>query len=182
MRKLLRRSAAAFAAAASLALMSLTATPAAQAAPQTPAATHAGMTWTVAEKQADGTIRVSSDPQTNAYRGDTPATAVLPVLCLRVTGAPVPSSITPDFYHPWARGTVAATPPVSGTQLTSRAAADGICEQYYGPGWRMGEHHDGRYGPNLEYGGGWSFWAYGYVPENTRFWTAIDGQPANPWD
>lgn len=43
-------------------------------------------------------------------------------------------------------------------------------------------HHDGRYGANLEYSGGWSFWAHGYVPDGARFWTAIDDQPANPWN
>nr|WSZ94754.1 hypothetical protein OH820_03045 [Streptomyces sp. NBC_00857] len=77
---------------------------------------------------------------------------------------------------------MAATPPVQGSTLTGRAVADGLCVQYYGAGRRMAEHHDGRYGANLEYSGGWSFWAHGYVPDGARFWTAIDDQPANPWN
>ncbi|MFJ9424606.1 hypothetical protein [Streptomyces sp. NPDC101249] len=177
MRKSLRRSAATAAVAAVLPLLALTTTPAQAAA----TADHAGMTWTVTGKGTDGTVHVSSDAATNAYNGDTPATATLSVLCLRVTGVPAPAGVNPGFYDGWGAGTVAATPPVQGTTLTSRAVADDLCVQYYGTGWRMAEHHDGRYGPNLEYSGGWSFWAYGYVPEGVRFWTAIDGQPANPW-
>ncbi|MEU8869645.1 hypothetical protein AB0D24_00555 [Streptomyces javensis] len=178
MRKLLRRVAAAFAAAASLVLLSLNAAP----AQADSSAIASGMTWTVLAKGTDGTIRVGADSATDAYNGDTAATATLPLLCLRVNGSAVPSGITPDFYAGWARGTVAATPPVLGKSLTSRAAADAICARYYGADWREAEFHDGRYGANLEASGGWSFWAYGYAPEGTRFWTAINDQPANPWN
>lgn len=179
MRKLLQRGAVALCALASLALTPLGAAPA-QAAPS---AIPSGMTWTVLDKQpANGTVRVGADSQTDPYNGETPATATLPLLCLRVNGSAVPSGITPDFYAGWASGTVAATPPVLGRQLTSRAVADGLCAQFYGTGWRMAEFHDGHYGPNLEATGGWSFWAYGYVPDGTRFWTAINDQPANPWN
>ncbi|RDG38754.1 flagellar hook-length control protein [Streptomyces corynorhini] len=175
MKKILARGAAALAA-ASLTLLSPIAS--AQAAVT---ADHAGMTWTVAGKGSDGTVHVGSDSVTDAYNGDTPATASLPVLCLRITNAPVPAGITPTFYIGWARGTVAATPPVQGTALTSRAVADALCAQYYGEGWRTAEFHDGRYGANLEGSGGWAFWAHGYLPENTRFWTAINDTNANPW-
>ncbi|MFE2938111.1 hypothetical protein ACFXKG_03410 [Streptomyces sp. NPDC059255] len=178
MRNPLRRGTAAAAVAASLTFLTLTAAPAQAAV----SADHAGMTWTVAAKGADGTVRVSSDAVTNPYQGDTPASATLSVLCLRITGAAVPTGVTPDFYAGWARGTVAATPPVRGTTLTSRAVADNLCVQYYGAGWRMAEFHDGRYGPGLESSGGWSFWAYGYVPEGARLWTAVDDQIANPWN
>ncbi|MEV7084433.1 hypothetical protein AB0O07_00785 [Streptomyces sp. NPDC093085] len=178
MRKSPRRGTAAAALAASLTFSALAAAPAQAAV----SADHPGMTWTVAAKGTDGTVRVGSDTRTDPYQGDTPASAVLPVLCLRVTGAAVPGSVTPDFYAGWSRGTVAATPPVSGTALTGRAVADNLCVQYYGAGWRMAEFHDGRYGPGLDAPGGWSFWAYGYVPEGTRLWTAIDDQSANPWN
>ncbi|MGR3933355.1 hypothetical protein [Streptomyces sp. BRA346] len=177
MRTLLRRSAAAFAAAASLVLLSLNATPARADSSAIPS----GMTWTVLDK-GNGTVRVGADAATDPYNGDTAATATLPLLCLRVNGSGVPSGITPDFYAGWARGTVAATPPVLGKTLTSRATADALCAQYYGADWRMAEFHDGRYGANLEASGGWSFWAYGYVPDGTRFWAAINDQPANPWN
>lgn len=79
------------------------------------------------------------------------------------------------------RGHGRGDPPVQGSSLTSRTVADDLCVQYYGTGWRIAEFHDGRYGSSLEYSGGWSFWAYGYVPEGVRFWTAIDDQSANTW-
>lgn len=144
-------------------------------------ATHAGMTWTVLE-QRSGVVHVGTDNRTNAYSGDTPATASLPILCLFVNNSAVPSGITPDFYNGWTRGSVRLTPSIPGTNLTSRAAADAICAANLGAGWRMAEFHDGRYGPNLASSGGWTFWAYGTLPLGTRFWTAIDDQPANPWN
>jgi hypothetical protein len=151
-------------------------------APVNPGATHAGMTWTVLQQLPGGVVHVGSDGQTNPYSGDTPATAVLPVLCLNVDNSPVPPGIVPDFYNGWARGTVALTPPVAGSQLTSPAAADGICSANFGPGWRMAEFHDGWYDTNLSFSGGWSFSAFGNIPFGTRFWTAINDQPANPWN
>lgn len=179
MRKFLRQGIVGLSVAASLALLPTAATPAEAA----PSAIPSGMTWTVLAKgTANGTVRVGADAATDPYNGDTPATATLPLLCLRVTGSGVPSGITPDFYAGWARGTVAATPPVQGKALTSLSVANSLCAQYYGTGWRLAEFHDGRYGSNLESSGGWSFWAHGYLPENTRFWTAIDDQPANPWN
>jgi hypothetical protein len=144
-------------------------------------AKHAGMTWTVRTQTPLGLVNVGSDDQTNAYSGDTPATASLPIICLYVDNSPVPSGITPDFYNGWARGWVALTPAVSGTQLTSRAAANAICASNFGSGWRMAEHHDGWYG-NPPTTGGWHIWAHGVVPSQTRFWAAIDDQPANPWN
>lgn len=145
-------------------------------------ATHAGMTWTVLQQSPGGVVRVGADGQTNPYSGDTPATANLPVLCLNVDNSGVPAGFVPDFYNGWARGSVALTPPVSGTQLTSPAAADAICSTNFGGGWRMAEFHDGRFGANLSSSGGWSFSAFGALPAGTRFWTAINDQPANPWN
>lgn len=142
-------------------------------APIIPPATHAGMTWTVLQ-QIPGVVHVGTDAQTNPYNGDTPATTVLPVLCLNVDNSPVPAGITPDFYNGWARGSLALTPPVPGSQLTSPGVADALCAANFGPGWRMAEFHDG--------GGGWSYWGFGTLPAGTRFWTAINDQPANPWN
>lgn len=145
-------------------------------------ATHRGMTWTLLETRPGGLARPGADAFTDAYHGDTPASAVLPVLCLNVTGAGVPAGLTPTFYAGWARGDVRQTAPVSGTLLTSRAAADALCAAQFGFGWRMAEFHDGRYGAGLTLVGGWSFWAYGFLPAGLRFWTAINDQPANPWN
>ena len=143
---------------------------------------HLGMTWSVLQQGPAGVIRVGTDAVTNPYGGDTPPTTQLPVLCLLVNNSPVPPGITPDFYNGWARGPVAITAPVFGSQLTSPAAADAICSGTFGPGWRMAEFHDGWFGPNLAQSGGWSYWAFGGLPLGTRFWTAINDQPANPWN
>ncbi|MFE4519445.1 hypothetical protein ACFRMQ_35300 [Kitasatospora sp. NPDC056783] len=60
--------------------------------------------------------------------------------------------------------------------------ADSVCSSTFGAGWREAEFHDGHYGPDLSLTGGWTFWAYGNIPNDTRFWTAINDQPANPWN
>lgn len=135
-------------------------------------ATHAGMTWTVLGRQT-GLVHVGSDAQTNPYNGDTAATVSLPVLCLFVDNSPVPPGLATNFYNGWARGRLAVTAPIAGSQLTSRIFADALCTQTFGPNWRMAEFHDG--------GGGWSYWGYGSIG-NGRFWTAINDQPANPWN
>jgi len=147
-----------------------------------PYASHAGMSWVSLEQRTGGVVHVGRDAQTNAYNGDTPATSSLPVLCLLVNNSAVPAGITPDFNNGWAKGSVALTAAVAGSQLTSRAAADAICAARFGAGWRMAEFHDGWYGTNLSSSGGWSYWAYGTIPVGTRFWTAINDQPANPWN
>jgi len=145
-------------------------------------ADHAGMTWRVREQRSDGVVHVGDDEQGDPYHGDTPPSALLPILCLKITNSPVPSGITPDFYNGWARGSVAASTPVRGWALTSWAVADRYCANEFGPGWRMAEFHDGYHGPSLEYRGGWSYWAYGTLPTDTRFWVAINDQIANPWN
>jgi hypothetical protein len=80
---------------------------------------------------------------------------------------------------------------VQGTQLTSKAAADNLCE-YVGTtthrisGFRMAEFHDGDQSAGRA---GWDFWAdglytldpiIGCIPDH-RFWVSINDQPANPW-
>lgn len=118
-------------------------------------------------------VLVGYDNQTNAYLGDTSTSNALPVLCLRQDGRPVPPGISVDFYNGWAADEVRLTAPVTGVTLTSRATADTLCAQQFGAGFRMGEFHDG--------GGGWRWWASGTLSTSTRFWVAINDQPANPW-
>ncbi|MFG3685497.1 S8 family peptidase [Micromonospora sp. NPDC047740] len=137
-----------------------------------PPATHAGMTWARLTQRSDGVVQVGRDATTNAYTGDTPATASLPVLCIRIDGRPAPAGIPTTGFGRWAGGAVAVTPAIPGAQLTSLAAADAICAAQFGSGWRMAEFHDG---------GGWSLWASGNLPAG-RFWTSINDQPANPWN
>ncbi|MFG2042886.1 S8 family peptidase [Dactylosporangium sp. NPDC048998] len=137
-----------------------------------PPATHAGMTWARLTQRSDGIVQVGRDATTNAYTGDTPASAALPVLCIYVDGRPAPAGIPTTGFGRWAGGAVAATPAIPGAQLTSVAAANAICSTQFGSGWRMAEFHDG---------GGWSLWASGNLPAS-RFWTSINDQPANPWN
>ncbi|MEK8034861.1 hypothetical protein AACH06_28925 [Ideonella sp. DXS29W] len=150
----------------------------------------------------------SCDP----YEGDTSCKASLPVLCLKVDGSPRPNyqvdhtggGEVDAFYRGWARGHIATTTPVLGTSLGSAAKADALCAASFGPGWRMAEFHDGRYVPGMStdkfYGndqhwhsaspwtsgeptrGGWAFWAYGNVRDDTRLWVRINDQRANCWD
>jgi hypothetical protein len=135
-----------------------------------------GMTWKLVG-HANGVDRVGWDATTNAYEGDTPCTARLPILCLKQDNSPVPPGLTTTFYDGWAKGNINLTPLnslVEGTELVSREVADSKCVAAFGDGWRMAEHHDGD--------GGWRYYAYGSVSPTTRFWVAIDDQPANPWD
>lgn len=142
-------------------------------------ASHAGMTWankgSYVDSNGDPIVQVGSDAMTNAYNGDTAATAVLPVLCISITGLPAPNPNT--FYDPlysgWSGGTVGVTPAVSGTSLESLAIADALCVEHVGAGYRMAEFHDGG-------GNGWNFVARGVLP-GERMWATINDQLANPW-
>ncbi|MEU9075616.1 hypothetical protein [Kitasatospora sp. NPDC048538] len=137
-------------------------------------AQHKGMTWATLEQRADNVVHVGFDDlaTSNPYTGDTPATAVLPLLCIRQDGRPAPAGVPTSGYHSWARGEVKATQPLPGSRLTSRATADQTCATAFGTGFRMAEFHDAS---------GWGLWANGTLPTGTRFWTAINDQPANPW-
>lgn len=139
-----------------------------------------GMTWSLLESSG-GYAHAGSDGQTNPYSGDTTVDQFLPILCLLVDNRPAPG-IPFDFYNGWARGGVQVTAPVKGAALTSREEADRLCALSFGTGWRMAEFHDGRYGGDFSLIGGWSFWAAGQLTSGSRFWVAIDDQPANPWN
>ena len=136
------------------------------------------MTWQVLETR-DGLVHVgsygdASQGGTDGYHGDTACSEELPVLCLRKEGLPPPSGITFDFYNGWTGGTARLTPPISGAALSSRAVADAVCEKAFGPGFRMGEHHDG--------GGGWRWWARGAMePGPQKIWATVDDQRSSPW-
>ena len=139
-----------------------------------------GMTWTVLGQQGDY-VHVGRDGQTDAYAGDTTVDQYLSALCLLVDARPAPA-IPFDHDNGWARGAVKVTAPIRGDALTSRAQGDSICASTFGTGWRLAEFHDGRWGTDFVFSGGWSFWAAGVLTPGTRFWTAISDQPANPWN
>lgn len=143
----------------------------------------------------------------NAYEGDTLCSTPLPLLCLTVDDGPRPAGLhTPpvngalpdDFYSGWAAGKVATTAPMLGTALKSRAVADKACASAFGEGWRVAEFHDGGKDKapieftvqdpgataprSVSATGGWAFYAAGDPIRSSRFWVAIDDQPANCWD
>ncbi len=133
-----------------------------------------GMTWRKSlHNSTIGTDRVGCggcDP----YVGDTVCTDELPVLCIKKDGSPDPGIVSPGFYNGWASGHIGLTPAVAGTALTSLAVANDECETFFGPGYRMAEHHDG--------GGGWNWNAFGNINDASRFWTYIKNQPGNCWN
>jgi len=144
-----------------------------------------GMTWRkILHDSERGQDQVGCNVTCDPYVGDTMCTESRPILCLRKDGSGS-NGYVPDFYYGWAAGNIGLTPEVSGTALTSLAAANAQCEATFGAGWEMAEHHDG--------GGGWGFRAYGNlndlynvsVPpydEARRFWVHINDQPGNCWD
>jgi hypothetical protein len=143
--------------------------------------TRQAMTWTALDRQG-GYTRVGADASTSPYRGDTAIDELLPLLCRVQDQTAPPDGIDFDSYVGWVQGSVALTSPILGVDLTSQAEGDAICAGAFGAGWRMAEFHDGRYGPGFSYPGGWSYWGGGEIPADTRFWVAINDQPANAWN
>jgi hypothetical protein len=153
------------------------------------------MTWSLLDSSVPDASRayvlVGSDSITNPYTGDTLTSQALPMLCINKSGLANPGTgvigsptQTPGgaWRRTWSYGTVALTPPVVGTSLTSRSVADSLCVSHFGAGYRMAEFHDGD--PALWRG--WDFWAAArgasIAPfQNTRFWVSINDQNANPW-
>ncbi len=173
-----------------------------------------GMTWGKSDHLDDlgvdmvscyGLPRVRGTESCDAYQGDTSCLQALPILCLDPQGLPRPPyemtgtahAMSREFYRGWAGGGIGLTSPVRGVHLTSLAAANAVCSQELGPGFRMAEHHDGQWvagmdgatyagnswpAPGKLQTGGWTFYAYGDIAGDSRFWVHIDDQPANCWD
>ncbi len=112
----------------------------------------------------------------NPYRGDTSCRTVLPVLCIKTTGAAKPEGVVDGVYQGWVSGSLAATEPVMGAVLESLDVATARCAAEFGPVWRMAEFHDGQGGWGLQGDKGSDF------SSNTRFWVHINDQPGNCWD
>lgn len=141
---------------------------------ETTTAAKSAQTWILRSHNPDlGTDLVGCDEACDPYVGDTSCQEERPMLCVLKDGSPNPGVMV-DFYTGWIGGTIALTPPVTGTLMTSKSAADGLCEMYVGSGYEMAEFHHP--------GGGWNFWAFGNIDGSTRFWVRIDDQPANCWD
>jgi hypothetical protein len=163
-----------------------------------------GMTWGSSPSGADGEVQVSCHGKPASplgscepHNGDTACRAERPLLCLRVDGRARPPGLAEgsdsprlampgNFYSGWASGELAATPPLPGTALSSRAAADQRCASEFGEGWRMAGFHDGLITGSREAGqpryGGWAYYAHGELPSDTRYWVANATTAANCWD
>ncbi len=149
-----------------------------------------GVTWGVYPQNSvtgTSTVHCAGKPASpaaggscDAYQGDTPGTAKLPVLCFHALNLPYPVSDPPASAPWWSGGVIATTPAVSpiamGWLNQPRAVVDAFCAKEIGPGWVVAEHH---VSPK-----GWGFGAYGNVglPGQERFWIHVNDQPnANIW-
>lgn len=142
-------------------------------ADQAAASVKKGLTWKWLSKNATtGTVDVGCWSGCDAYHGDTPCTKALPLLCIKKSGPgfplPVPTSVdNSNQYHKWSGGVIGTTKPT--VPPPTRAAANALCVQEFGPGFRVAEHHDGW---------GWHFQAYGGVGNQAQnFWVDINDQP-----
>lgn len=150
-----------------------------------------GMTWGVyPHDPVTGAANVSCQGSPNSpiqsgacdpYNGDTPASAVLPVLCFNPLKLPnpVPSLNPPSDPGYWSGGVIATTaaksPATEG--WTHLSHVDAYCAAQFGPGWVVADFHRGQ-------GKGWKFGAYGNVgkPGIERFWVNIKDKPnGNVW-
>jgi hypothetical protein len=112
-----------------------------------------------------------------------------------------------EFYSGWLEGHIATTKPIKGSILTSASgpettSGDQQCIASFGTGWRMAEWHDGQYILGMDathfYGntsnssspwasgvpahGGHTFFAFGNVRSDKRYWVTINDQPGNCWN
>ncbi len=171
-----------------------------------------GMTWGVNRYNSDldisrvhcyGQIGPNRGP-CNPYKGDTLCSVPLPILCLKVDGlsrppyelAHCPScAMNDEYYNGWSEGTAKLTDPVPGNTFTSLSDANAYCAAQLGDGYRVAEHHDGRWVSGMDEShfydgtwplttssGGWGFYVPGQVPDDSRFWVHINDQNANCWD
>ena len=147
------------------------------AIPQFAHAQTNGMTWSVLQTNpTDGTTRVGCKVGCDPYKGDTPCTTPLPLLCVKKsgTGFPLPPPAgfnNNDQYNKWVGGIIATTASIAAP--STLALANNACSAAFGPDWRVAEFHDGW---------GWHFWAYGAAGNPAgRVRVHINDQPANCW-
>jgi hypothetical protein len=177
----------------------------------TPHISRNGMTWGVNNYNADlditrvhcyGKIGPNRGP-CNPYQGDTSCSAPLPVLCVKVDGTPRPPyalakcstcAMYDEYYNGWAEGSIGLTAPAQGNAFANLADADAYCAAQLGEGYKVAEHHTGRYVMGMDennfYGdtwpantsaGGWGLYGPGQLADTSRFWVDINDQDANCW-
>ena len=142
--------------------------------PTTPVSNCRGYTWVLKGSSGDLSF-VGNGAHSNGYQGDTSCEESLPVLCVKKMGLRVNSAIPLNAYNGWLGGEIKLSAPIQGLRLFSRSVADAVCENEFGDGYRMGEHHDG------EGAVGWGFTGYGRIPADTHFWVTVNDQRSSPW-
>jgi len=165
-----------------------------------------GMTWVKLNHLASfGIDFIGTDVSSNAYTGDTSCDVKLPVICAKFDQSPRPpyivtgveAAMTAAFYQGWNEGHITTTVPVAGSTFESLAKVDAFCVKSFGKGWRTAEFHDSKYisGMNNDIyagaswtaaasqiaSGGWHYYSYGNIRNDTRFWVHINDQPSTCW-
>lgn len=164
-----------------------------------------GLTWKVRNHECESGLNFVGCSWCNPYIGDTWCWLKRPLLCIYkaqdvrpdypITGSGWAMPV--EFYHGWSGGHIKATRPIRGCYIYNKKHADHICRKYFGNGWEMAAHGDGKYMPGMggsvnaystwnwaaALDGGWNFYAYGdFEADDTRYWTYIHDQPGNCWN
>ncbi len=144
-------------------------TPVAMASP----ANDKGVTWSkISHDNAQGVDLVGCDDGTtkcDPYQGDALCSIALPIMCINKSNAAVPAGYdNSNKYRKWSGGHLANSHPIKGSDISGINEANQICENQFGKGWRMADHHDGW---------GWNFAAYGNLRKDTRMWVSVKNQP-----
>jgi len=143
-----------------------------------------GMTWRkVGKNPTTGVVDVDcgyskGKNECNPYKGDTPCTKKLPILCTKVLHGKKPAHVgngSSNGRHAWSGNLVHTSkriaPALEG--INTIAKANRVCVKEFGKGWRVAEFHDARQ---------WGFRAYGNIGNTKRFWVDIKDQPnGNCW-
>ena len=146
-------------------------------------------------------VMVGIDANSNPYSGDTNTSETHSLLCIRPGNLPTPAKLPPPRTSPggalvgsFSHSYLFAVPNIQGTQLTSKAKADKICNKFRQNAFvdkrsfpypiakaRMAEFHDGDKAAGMT---GWKFWGVASGDLNSfkdRLWVSITDQNANPW-
>jgi hypothetical protein len=124
-------------------------------------------------RELDQPLKEACNPQ----QGDTSCRTVLPVLCIKPAGLPLPAGV--EAGQGWTGGMLGATQPVMGAVLSSEAVASARCEKELGAGWRMAGTHDAPEAQGLQQLQGQRTTG---LSTRTRFWVQVRDQKANCWN
>lgn len=150
-------------------------------------ASHGGLTLAVMPEFSSPSRRIailsgkshgSGHAPADPFVGDTPCDNLLPLACIRETGATAPAALShqrkgtssSNAARHWSGGVLGLTDPVRGADLATVGDADRACEKRFGRGWRVADYHSGGAGLDIAgYGGP--------LPRGKRAWVDIKDQP-----